>query len=595
MRLFPKILLLILGLLILLAVVLTVVEVRDETRQISSLVEQKGTQVARVLSVSALPHLVNRDFGTLNALLQETQRGSDLIAGALLGPDGVILAHTDIDRLGDKGSDDLFLQAAAGKVAVVQHRGRGNEAVMAVGAPVRLRGDTLGVLRLEFSEAAVYQSLRSTVLRGIGVAAVAVVVGSLLAFAASGLITRPIRQLTASAGRISRGDMSHPIVVNRGDEIGELAAAFQTMTESLKRTFGDLVREKRRTEAIVQSVPDGMVAVDAGRRVTFMNPAALSVLGFSADEVLGRPCVEILGNPPCVADCFLAGGSGAPSARREEMGLITKTGRPIRVIKTVAPLQDEDGRVAGAVETIRDITQTRRLEEKVRQSERLASVGKLAAGVAHEINNPLSAVIGISGVLLRRLPADHADRGPLQEISDYGKRCARIVRDLLNYARQMPPEKRSTDMNRLVRESVQRIERANPDKRFSVTFDLDPLLPEVLADPYQMEQVFSNIVLNAVQSLNGEGEVRIVSDLNGDHIRISVIDNGCGIPPENRSRVFEPFFTTKPQGTGTGLGLSISYGIVSGHGGTIDVESEEGIGTCFTVHLPLSPISRGPI
>ena len=128
-----------------------------------------------------------------------------------------------------------------------------------------------------------------------------------------------------------------------------------------------------------------------------------------------------------------------------------------------------------------------------------------------------------------------------------------------------------------------------------MTFDLDPSLPDVLADPYQMEQVFSNIVLNAVQSLNGEGEVRIVSALDGDRIRISVIDNGCGIPPENRSRVFEPFFTTRPQGMGTGLGLSISYGIVSGHGGTIDVESEEGIGTCFIVRLPLSPISRGPV
>ena len=175
----------------------------------------------------------------------------------------------------------------------------------------------LGVLRLEFSEAAVYQSLRSTVLRGIGVAAVAVVVGSLLAFAASGLITRPIRQLTASAGpdRLGRHDSSDRRQPRRRDR--GTGGRVSDHDGELKRTFGDLVREKRRTEAIVQSRPDGMVAVDAGRRVTFMNPAALSVLGF------GRrgPRASVRGDPRESAlrgRLLLAGGTARPGlgARR---------------------------------------------------------------------------------------------------------------------------------------------------------------------------------------------------------------------------------------------------------------------------------------
>jgi signal transduction histidine kinase len=238
----------------------------------------------------------------------------------------------------------------------------------------------------------------------------------------------------------------------------------------------------------------------------------------------------------------------------------------------------------------------RRVEERTRelraaqdqliQSEKLATIGELAAGVAHEINNPMGVILGFAQVLLKRIDKEDAMFRPLSIIEREGVRCKNIVQNLLDFARQNKPTPRRLNVNGVIEAAVGLVEhQANAD-RVVLIADYAPDLPEVVADENQLQQVFFNILLNAYQAMPDGGELHINSRVQGGRVEAVFRDSGPGIAQEDIRHVFDPFFTTKEVGEGTGLGLSVSYGIVKQHGGTIEVESESGSGATFTVKLP---------
>ena len=230
-------------------------------------------------------------------------------------------------------------------------------------------------------------------------------------------------------------------------------------------------------------------------------------------------------------------------------------------------------------------------QDQLIQSEKLASMGQLAAGVAHEINNPLGTVLLYADLLLREIPATDPRSGDLRMILDEARRCKGIVQALLNFARQNKVLAQTTDVNRLCREAIEEVERLPLFEKVRIIADLDPDLPQIQADPAQLRQVLSNLLSNAAEAMPEGGTItlgtRYVS-AGGDAVELTVQDTGCGIPEENLAKLFTPFFTTKPIGKGTGLGLAITYGIVKMHRGSIDVQSKVGVGTTFTIRLPRS-------
>jgi signal transduction histidine kinase/FixJ family two-component response regulator len=233
---------------------------------------------------------------------------------------------------------------------------------------------------------------------------------------------------------------------------------------------------------------------------------------------------------------------------------------------------------------------TKELEEaqaQLVQSEKLASIGQLAAGVAHELNNPISVMLGFAQAILRKLPQDDPLRKPLSTIEREGLRCKGIIQNLLDFARRSRPSLQPVDINQVLEASCVLIEHQMSLDNIVVTKGYAPNLPQVLADPNQLQQVFVNIIQNAYQAMPEGGTLRLVTRALGDEVQIIFSDTGVGIPPENLKRIFDPFFTTKEVGQGTGLGLSVSYGIVEQHGGTIEVESKVGAGTTFIVKLPI--------
>ncbi len=259
----------------------------------------------------------------------------------------------------------------------------------------------------------------------------------------------------------------------------------------------------------------------------------------------------------------------------------------------------------------------RTLEQKVEQrteqlriaqaeavrGEKLASVGLLASGIAHELNNPLTGVLTFS-ILLREKMADGSqDAEDLDLVIRETRRCASIIRRLLDFAREKPPEKKFADLNQIIADTVRLVERPAHLRDIAITLELDPALPQIWIDPDQIKQVVMNLLVNAQHAIDEEGSIIIRTRrlaqpeaprgasksgaLAGPMVEFSISDTGCGIPKENFRKIFDPFFTTKKIGTGTGLGLSVSHGIIEAHGGTIDVESEVGKGSTFRVRLPL--------
>jgi signal transduction histidine kinase/CheY-like chemotaxis protein len=229
----------------------------------------------------------------------------------------------------------------------------------------------------------------------------------------------------------------------------------------------------------------------------------------------------------------------------------------------------------------------RATQEQLLQSEKLASIGQLAAGVAHEINNPMGVILGFAQGILKTLPEDDSLRNPLTAMEKESLRCKRIVQNLLDFARHSEPTPHLTNINELIDASCDLVEHQTSLQNVKLVKGYDPALPSIRADPNQLQQVFINIMLNAYQAMPDGGTLHITTRTTGSELQVIFADTGRGIPSENVQHIFDPFFTTKEVGEGTGLGLSVSYGIVKAHGGDIEVESQAAKGTTFVIKLPL--------
>ncbi len=244
---------------------------------------------------------------------------------------------------------------------------------------------------------------------------------------------------------------------------------------------------------------------------------------------------------------------------------------------------------------VRDIEQRRLVEEQIAQADKLASIGQLSAGIAHEINNPLGIILGYTQLLIRNESPQTEKFNDLKTIEKHVRSCKTIVEDLLNFARSSKPNEDIVRVDQAIDDVLNFIQQHAGLDGISVQTEYSPSIPKLMLDEKKIKQVFMNLIMNAKHAVGSQGRLQITTGMTAPdgEVAITISDTGHGIEKKNLARIFDPFFTTKPTGEGTGLGLSVSYGIVKNHGGDILVESEVGKGSTFTVLLPLvSPISR---
>lgn len=367
-----------------------------------------------------------------------------------------------------------------------------------------------------------------------------------------------------------------------------LEQQLQEYSVALEAKVHDRTREIEETktylENLLENANDVIYTLDTEQRFTYVNNK-VEAWGYSKEDLIGRPYLSLLAKRHRGRRLKSTLDIGAKQVY--EVEVLTRTGETRVVMVSVSPLHDPDGRILGVLGIARDITDTKKLEQQIRNSEKLASVGKLAAGVAHEINNPLGGILNCLYNLRKGTlpPTRHEEY--LVSMEDGLRRVQKIVRQLLDFSQQHEPELSAADINAVVERVFVLTEHAFMANQIRLDKQLQPGLPPVMVDRHMIEQVLMNLILNAIQAIKGGGVVAIRTRIEEGNCEIEVQDSGAGIQPHLLSRIFDPFFTTKGIGEGTGLGLSVSLGIVERHGGRILVESEVGKGSLFTVCLPL--------
>jgi PAS domain S-box-containing protein len=338
---------------------------------------------------------------------------------------------------------------------------------------------------------------------------------------------------------------------------------------------------------LVDSMTDGVLVLDVDNRVADINAAARRMLGVGDGDVLRRPATAALAMWPDVAARYR-------DVRDTRAEVRVETGSGTHYIDLrITSLHDRRGRYRGRLVVFGDVTERKRTEQALQQNEKLASLGELLAGVAHELNNPLAVIVGHATLLLRTELANERAVARVEKIATAAERCGRIVRNFLTVARQRVTERAATDVNRVLRDAVDFLAYQLALDDVAVSFELAPEIPPLWADGTQIHQVALNLLINAQHAMRATGGPRRITiasrwDPAAEHVTFSIADSGPGVPAELRSRIFEPFFTTKPVGAGSGLGLSVCRGIVATHHGSIEVHDAPGGGALFVVHLPLS-------
>ncbi len=343
---------------------------------------------------------------------------------------------------------------------------------------------------------------------------------------------------------------------------------------------------------INELIREDVLVINFDHRIVDVNKNLLEKLGLTRDEVVGRHCYEITHHRdlPCSGDkhpCPLQKTLESHQPYQTTHVHLDKNNREIYYAISTYPLFEE-GDVIGAIEISRDITKEINVQKTLMRQEKLASLGRLSAGVAHEINNPMTTILTSAMLLQEDLAEDDPMRQELELIASETLRCRKIVTSLLNFARQSQPDKRLNDLNQMINECILLTQKQAAFKDIAIHCDTKPGIPPIWFDKGQIEQAIINLILNAVGATASGGSITISTDCcdDKDRTRIDICDTGEGIAKENLSKIFDPFFTTKT--SGTGLGLAITHGIIEQHNGRIKVDSEFGKGTCFTIYLPIS-------
>ena len=601
-------------LLLVMAAVIAVVEHRQHAAIIKE-VEQRGEVIARNLAAISRPSLLLYNFTELEQNVARVSGQADVVYAIVLDAEGRVATHSLYPELTGLLLPDAVAQRAAKtdsflvQDAVLPDT---REAIYDLVVPVIIDGQRWGAVRVGLSKRRMEAEILKTRLELGALTLATLILGCAIAGLVARRIAGPVRALAAGVAAISRGELNQQITPSSTDEIGQLAIAFnhmagqllhqrtalETAHADLRTNFEELADVKSYTDSILESLTSGIITLDLDGRVVTMNPAAAMLTGLFGREAVGRYCTEVLAHSPEVVEILmesLARRAAVPSA---SLTLRRRNGSTLPIELSTASLGGADGKELGIVGVFKDLTVVHELEAQLRRSDRLAALGTMAAGLAHEIKNPLTSLRTFTRLVFRRSD-DEGFRQTFERVVPRElERVNRIVDRLLELARpgrlRLTPVQLPTLLERVLELYVNQIEA----KEIVVLREYTPDLPAIQGDSEHLYRAFLNLVANAVESMGAHGRLTLrtgwaeerqwpslSSRVPRPGVKLEIADSGTGISPAATDKIFNPFFTTKDGGTG--LGLALVHKIIEDHEGSITFRSSPGQGTTFTVLLPV--------
>ncbi len=407
------------------------------------------------------------------------------------------------------------------------------------------------------------------------------------------VLVKPLRRVSSFFKSVVTGEigLDAKFDVKGDDEISEVVRSFNQMISHLKTSQDELISSEMKYRRIFEGSKDAILLIDCEGPIRDVNHSGIELWGYeSKEEFFKEMSLNNLFIKKEALDGFLHNIEEKGFVKDYETIFKRKDGVEINALITATLRKDGDNKICGYECIIKDITERKRMEERIREADKLASIGQLAAGVAHEINNPLTIILGYIRLLLKKEAFLDGMKEDLEVIHRNAQMCKKVVEDLLNFSRQKKPQYIEADIHNTLESVISVVENQFSRNGIVIARDFDLSIPPMLMDIDKMKQVYMNLLINAFQAIDSGGKIHVTTryDKTKEGALIVFSDNGRGIPKNIQPRIFEPFFTTKEPGKGTGLGLAVSYGIVKEHRGEISFESEEGKGTTFRIWLPLN-------
>ncbi len=621
---------LIASMVIVLLTVMIAVIAMVEYQQRTAIIEEaraRGLLLARNLASVSTNALLLYNYTALEQYAAKLGWEQDVLYAVILDKEGGVAAYSgrpEYASFAGRGRRDLPATEATGPLVRDVVLARTGDPAFDIEVPVVVEGtsERWGTIHVGLSKRRMLLEIQGTRWKLIGLAFVAILAGVGVSAYMAGLIGRPVKELVHGVEAVAKGDLGQRIAIRSRDELGTLAGAFNQMAAelgqqrtALERAHGELREKfheiselKRYADNILASMTDGLVTLDLEGRVVTWNAMAEHLTRLAAEEIRGQPAGDVFRESKEFCELLLDTMTQRRAFAHVAVSFHRPDGQGLPVEMSTSPLKGAEGQDLGVVGIFRDMTAQRELEAQLRRADRLAALGTLAAGVAHEIRNPLVFV----RTFTQMVPAKHADeefRAKFAEmIPGELDRINEIVEGLLELSRPASLNFAMIPLHPLLERVVGVYAGQLESQRIVVQRRFDPSVESVWADGEHLYRVLVNLVLNAIQAMDrGEGCLTLTTrrlapgdpltqakarstpqPILEEYIAIDVGDTGPGIPEEITEKLFTPFFTTK-QKKGTGLGLALALRTVEDHGGGITFRSQVGIGTVFTVVLPPGP------
>ncbi len=601
-------------LLSLLMLVTTYLGIKRERQSIFNQMQKDGIALAKAFALGAENALLLQRAG-LSRVAGEASRTKGIEYLQIVDRERVVIGHTDISRMGSGIEDSLYVKALQTPITAVERgdkpinlisKNMAGEDIFRVIVPLVTLDSIGGVLEIGLDMTGISKAIQHTNYQSLLIAAIALLggIGYIWFFARS--LTRPIKELAEAAGMVADGDLDHTIHIRGRDEIGFLASSFDFMTIKLREYMGNLKKSNEELEEqitlvkdlhvfienILNSITVGIITIDLDSKITYLNNTGKNILQLDKTNLIGQNIKSIFPMDHFIPVVLRELINADYIYQGHEIPFKKASGSDSLLSLSTVRLFDQHSDIVGYAVTFEDITEIRQLQRRVQHTEKMAAMGKLAAGIAHEIRNPLGAIKTCAQFLESNSELQDSKHRFSQLIVRESKRMDQLITRLLNFTRPAKCDFQYTDISKLIENAVDLVSFKVNGTNITIEKQYEENLPNIFVDAKRLSQAVFNILLNAVDAVADAGLLNVTTafDSANEQVEISITDTGNGIPKDQLENIFNPFFTTRPGGTG--LGLAIVQQIIVEHNGAIAVQSEVGKGTSFTITLPLTQQHR---